>query len=140
MESCIFYTHRGGMIFGLLLKVYMACEDYCMLLLVWFTTYICVVIGLSINKKNGFKSLIVHLCIIVVYIGFIIIGLESINISLPDFVMKIINTIGGCTTVINMLIIIAIFFNVQWNELIEKFRLFFYHKAVGYFYDSLLCT
>lgn len=85
--------------------------------------------GLSLftktDKKSVIKTLAVHPCIIAVYIGFIVMGLESMGVSLPGFVMKTVNAIGGCTTAISMLIIGAILSDVEWKELVEKVGLYF---------------
>lgn len=85
--------------------------------------------GLSLftttNRKQALHSIAFHPCIIAVYIGVIIMGLESANVVVPSVFMDTISTIGGCTTTMSMLIIGAILSDVKWNELIEKSSLYF---------------
>ena len=85
--------------------------------------------GLSLFTQTDSKSMIkkvaLHPCIIAVYIGIILMIVNSVGVILPSFILNTINAIGGCTTALSMLIIGAILNDVKWSELVEKSSLYY---------------
>ncbi|AET57163.1 hypothetical protein HPL003_01895 [Paenibacillus terrae HPL-003] len=85
--------------------------------------------GLSLftttDRKQVFKTIALHPCIIAVYIGIIIMGIESMNIVIPSFISSTVNTVGGCLTAISMITIGAILSDIKWFELLDKSALYY---------------
>jgi predicted permease len=82
--------------------------------------------GLSLfietKLRYAFKKLVVHPCIIAVYIGFIIL---FVPFELPPFFMKTINSVGNCTTAVSMIIIGSILADIDIKKVINKVVLYF---------------
>lgn len=82
--------------------------------------------GLSLfietKLRQAFKKLIVHPCIIAVYIGFVILFLPF---ELPAFLSKTINAVGDCTTAVSMIIIGGILAEIDIKKVINKTILYF---------------
>ena len=62
------------------------------------------------SKKDIFKRVALHPCIIAVYIGLI---LMFFQISLPVFLDKTLRSVGGCTTTISMILIGSILGEIE---------------------------
>ena len=82
--------------------------------------------GLSLftetDKKTMIKTLLIHPCIVAVYIGFAILFL---NIKLPEFLQKTINSVGGCTSAISMMIIGAMLAEINIKTVISKLTMYY---------------
>lgn len=75
------------------------------------------------NKKDAIKRVIVHPCIIAVYIG---LALMLFQIQLPDFMDKTLKSVGNCTTSVSMILIGAILGEIKGFKSIFSKTLFFY--------------
>lgn len=82
--------------------------------------------GLSLftttNRKTMAKNLLVHPCIVAVYIGF---ALMLIQFRIPAFLIRTIDSISACNTAMAMIIIGSILAEVDFRKVIEKWILFF---------------
>lgn len=76
----------------------------------------------SPRKKEVFKKVITHPCIVAVGIGII---LMATQVQLPTFVVKTVSSIGGCTTAMTMLLIGTIMAGADWKTLVCKTNLWF---------------
>jgi predicted permease len=74
------------------------------------------------DKKNLMKKVLVHPCMIAVYIGMF---LMLTGIALPDFLMKTITSISSCTGAMTMIYIGTIFTEVNWKELVTPSQVYF---------------
>jgi predicted permease len=82
--------------------------------------------GLSLfietGLKDALKKLVVHPCIVAVYIGFVIL---LVPFEMPGFLMKTIGGIGNCTTIVSMLIIGSLLSEIKIKTLINRYVLYF---------------
>lgn len=76
----------------------------------------------SPSKKEVFKKVITHPCIVAVGIGMI---LMLTQIRMPTFLEKTVTSLGGCTTGITMLLIGTIMAGADWKTLICRTTLWF---------------
>lgn len=74
------------------------------------------------NKKEAFKKVAAHPCMIAVYIGFVYM---LSGITLPVFLDKTLNAVGGCTTAVSMMVIGAIIADTDIRTVISKLILFY---------------
>lgn len=74
--------------------------------------------GLSLytktDSKSAVKNLMTHPCVVSVFIGF---ALMFAPFELPNFVTRTINSIGGCTTAISMMVIGAILADINLKNI-----------------------
>lgn len=74
--------------------------------------------GLSLytktDSKSVVKNLMTHPCVVSVFIGF---ALMFAPFELPNFVTRTINSIGGCTTAISMMVIGAILADINLKNI-----------------------
>ncbi|MFA9465626.1 MAG: AEC family transporter [Velocimicrobium sp.] len=70
----------------------------------------------SADKKAAIKKVIVHPCIIAVYLGLVLLFTQ---IDLPPVLDKTIRGVGGCTTTISMIVIGLILAEVDFRYLIN---------------------
>lgn len=75
------------------------------------------------SKKDAIKRVIIHPCIVAVYIGLI---LMLFQIQLPDFIDKTLKNVGNCTTSVSMILIGAILGEITDVKSIFSKTLFFY--------------
>ncbi len=68
------------------------------------------------DKKEAFKKVLRHPCIVAVYIGLFLLVSQ---LTLPVFLQKTISGAGGATTTISMIVIGAIMSEVDMRELID---------------------
>lgn len=82
--------------------------------------------GLSLftetNKKTMIKALLIHPCIIAVYIGFIIL---FSRVQLPQFLQKTIESVGNCNSAVSMIIIGAILAEIDVKTVISKLTMYY---------------
>jgi predicted permease len=82
--------------------------------------------GLSLfietNFKDALKKLVVHPCIVAVYIGFTVL---LVPFEIPGFLMKSVELVGNCTTVVSMLIIGSLLAQINIRTL--------FSRAIAYF-------
>lgn len=80
--------------------------------------------GLSLfakNKQNNvLKQVLTHPCIIAVYIGIILMVLQSIGITLPTPINSTIAVIAQCNTAMSMFVIGGILSDVDGHEILDK--------------------
>lgn len=74
------------------------------------------------SKRDAFKKVVTHPCIIAVYIGFVYM---FSGITLPLFLDKTLNAVGGCTTGISMIVIGAIIAETDIKTVVSKLILYF---------------
>lgn len=74
------------------------------------------------SKKELFKKIITHPCIVAVYIGLLIMIFQ---IQLPTSVYKTLTSIGGCTTAMTMLLIGAIIADSDLKNILTKTTVIF---------------
>lgn len=77
--------------------------------------------GLSLftktDSKSVVKKLLLHPCIIAVYIGF---ALMFSQVTLPDFLSNTLKSVGGCNTAISMIVIGAILAEINLKDILDK--------------------
>ncbi len=82
--------------------------------------------GLSLftktSAKSTFKTLITHPCIIAVFVGF---GVLFMPWELPTFLAKAVDSIGGCTIPVSMIIIGSILAGVNIKKVVSFVSLYF---------------
>ena len=76
----------------------------------------------SVNKKDAFKKLITHPCIVSIFIGFILI---VCTIKLPTFVSNTISGISKCNVPVSMFIIGSLLADANIKTLFSKKVLYF---------------
>lgn len=85
--------------------------------------------GLSLftrtDGKTVLKKLVLHPCIVAVYIGFF---LMFSKFTVPDFLQNTITALGSCTSAISMIVIGAILADVKMKSVLQK--LLFGYSAV----------
>jgi predicted permease len=74
------------------------------------------------DRKAVIKKVMIHPCIIAVYIGLI---LMIFQIPLPSFVNSTIKTVGGCTTTISMVLIGTILAEVDVKTILSKTLIYY---------------
>lgn len=77
------------------------------------------------DKKNALKKVATHPCIIAVYIGFVYM---ISGITLPVFLNKTLDAVGGCTTAVSMIVIGAIIADTDIKTVVSK--LILYYSAI----------
>lgn len=85
------------------------------------------------NKKEAFKKVALHPCMIAVYIGF---AYMFSGITLPVFLDKTLNAVGGCTTAVSMIVIGAIIADTDIRTVVSK--LILYYSAVRLLFIPLI--
>ena len=76
----------------------------------------------SPSKKEVFKKVITHPCIVAVGIGLVVMLTQ---VQLPTFVEKTLSSIGGCTTAMTMLLIGTIMAGADWKTLVCRTNVWF---------------
>lgn len=76
----------------------------------------------SVDKKDAFKKLAKHPCIIAIFVGFF---LMLLPVSLPSFLQNTIASISRCTIVLSMLIIGAILVETDIRTIFTKEVLYY---------------
>ena len=76
----------------------------------------------STDRKNVVKKLIVHPCMIAVYIGFVLMFSQA---ELPAFLSNTLKSVGGCNTAVSMIVIGAILAEIDVKLIINP-KLFYY--------------
>lgn len=71
----------------------------------------------SVNRKDAFKKLLVHPCIIAIFVGFILIFLPW---KVPEFAANPIRILSRCTTPLSMLVIGSILSGAKIKSLFSK--------------------
>ena len=75
------------------------------------------------SKKDIFKRVALHPCIIAVYIGLI---LMFFQINLPFFLDKTLKSVGGCTTAVSMILIGSILGEIEDVKSVVSKTVFYY--------------
>ena len=74
--------------------------------------------GLSLytktDSKSVVKNLLTHPCVIAVFVGF---GIMFAPFELPAFMVRTLNSVGGCTTAISMMVIGAILADIDLGHI-----------------------
>ena len=103
----------------------------------------------SVDKKDAFKKLAKHPCIIAIFVGFF---LMLLPVSLPSFLQNTIASISRCTIVLSMLVIGAILVETDIRTIFTKevlyytairlllFPLFIFAVLQPFHLDSLLIS
>lgn len=76
----------------------------------------------DVNKKDAYKKLIKHPCIIAIFIG---VALMLLPVSLPTFIDNTLNSISKCTTPLSMIAIGAMFADSKLKQLLDPSILYY---------------
>ena len=76
----------------------------------------------SVNKKDAFKAVITHPCVIAVFTGFL---LMLIPVEYPVFITGVISAVSKCTTAVSMIIIGSILAEIDYRQVLDKGALYF---------------
>ena len=74
--------------------------------------------GLSLytktDSKSVIKNLLTHPCVVAVFVGF---GIMFAPFELPNFLTRTLNSVGGCTTAVSMMVIGAILADIDLGHI-----------------------
>ena len=74
--------------------------------------------GLSLytktDSKSVVKNLLTHPCVVAVFVGF---GIMFLPFELPNFLVRTLNSVGGCTTAVSMMVIGAILADIDLGHI-----------------------
>ena len=90
--------------------------------------------GLSIfseEKENRFKKILLHPCVVAIYIGLLLMTLKSNGIFMPAVILNLVSRIGSSLTLLSMLIIGSLLVDLKWVHFFER-------KLIKYSFNRLI--
>lgn len=72
------------------------------------------------SRKELWKKVILHPCIVAVYIGIVLMLLQSNGILLPAFAQSTLNAVANCNTALIMIVIGSILSEVKVQDMVDK--------------------